>query len=525
MPDMPDMPDMPGNMVTTHEERMLRLGLVHAKPGMILGLSVVHPTCPEVTLLRAGAALEEMSIHRLREIGVHEVWIRYPSLDHLIQFVNPQMHEACRHLTADIGKTMNAYLADSHARLDFYSYKRAVMGVIENAMAHPKAAIFIHELAERAPPAMRQAGNVCVASILIGLKLDFYLVHQRSRLSSGLARDLSGLGVGAMLHDIGMLRLDPAVVARFEATGDESDAEWQEHTRLGFEMIKGDLDPTAAAAVLNHHQKFDGSGFPRRVPLKGLPLPVKGSDIHVFARIITCADLFDRIRFGSVLPKLATTDHAQRPPPTSSHTQLQTDTTSTHSIKTAEQSRAMPAVRALKLILSKPYSDWIDPVIVRALMSVVPAFAPGTIVHLSNGRRAAVVDWRPSNPCSPIVQPIGEVDRGGWDQREQPRIDLERTKDLRVARVETAEGSEDVSADLFWPEFDGDFDLARIGRILENRALDAIAATTKPKPASQPATNLVAKSATFKKAIIVNGDAQPTPLQPSLLPATKRISA
>lgn len=454
---------------------------------MVLGLPVLHPTCPEVVLLRAGAKLEDTTIARLREIGVREAWIRYPSLDHLIQFVNPAMHEACRAVTADIGKAIDAVLADSHARLDFYAYKRAVMGVIENALSHPKAAIFIHEMTRDAKPAMRHAGNVCVLSILMGLKLDFYLVHQRSRLSANLAMDLSGLGVGAMLHDVGMLRLAPDVAAHFEATGDESDPGFQDHTRIGFELVKGELDPTAAAAVLHHHQKYDGTGFPRRQPFRGAPVPLRGSEIHVFARILACADLFDRIRFGRVLPHNGDLGPA---PVNANVAPMETAEAQTVS---ADAHVAMPVVRALKLMLQKPYRDWVDPVVLRAMLAVTPAFAPGTIVRLSDGRRAAVADWRANNPCAPIVEILGEPDRG-WDSRVSQRIDLEKPNSPRIVTIETPDGDVDVSKDLFYPSFPGDFDLVRIARVLENRAVEVSAATQPPKPKAGAAAAMMAQA-------------------------------
>lgn len=478
---------------------MLRLGLLHAKPGMVLGLPVLHPTCPEVVLLRAGAKLEETTIARLREIGVREAWIRYPSLDHLIQFVNPGMHEACRSVTADIGKAIDSVLANSHARLDFYAYKRAVMGVIENAIAHPKAAIFLHEMTREAKPALRHAGNVCVLSILMGLKLDFYLVHQRSRLAASLAMDLSGLGVGAMLHDVGMLRLPRDVVERHEATGDESDPEFQEHTRIGFEMVKGELDPTAASAVLHHHQKYDGTGFPRRKPFRGAPVPLRGSDIHVFARILGCADLLDRIRFNRVLPN----NGDLGPAPVGAGLvagagalgakEGATEVENAGPIEGEKQEAAvpvahtpMPMVRALKLMLGAPYREWVDPVIMRALLAVTPAFAPGSIVRLSDGRRAAVAEWRPTNPCAPVVEILGEPDRG-WESRAAERIDLQKPNTPRIVAIETDEGDVDVSKDLFYPAFPGDFDLIRIARVLENRAVEVAAATQPPKAKATPA--------------------------------------
>jgi HD-GYP domain-containing protein (c-di-GMP phosphodiesterase class II) len=269
---------------------------------MVLAMPIVHPTCPEVVLLRAGASLDEKCIERLRGIGIREAWIRYPSLDHLTAFVSPQVHDACRSLTGTVGRALDTVLADSHARLDFYSYKKAVLGLLEKLIAKPSAAIFVSELVAGDKPMLRHASNVCVLSILMGLKLDFYLLRERARVSSAIARDLSGLGVGAMLHDVGLMRLSDETLERFRATRDESDPAWREHVTLGFDMVKGDLDPTAAAAVLHHHQRYDGSGFPRRIDLHGVSLPVSGSEIHVFARIVACADLFDRLRHPAHVP-------------------------------------------------------------------------------------------------------------------------------------------------------------------------------------------------------------------------------
>lgn len=445
---------------------MLRLGLVHARAGMVLAMSVAHPASPGIVLLRAGCVLDDRSIHRLREIGVREAWIRYPSLEGLAQFASTRLDDATHHLNAQIGGAIDACLADTHARLDFYAYKRAVMAVVESAMASPRAALFLHELAERAAPAVRHAGNVCVLSLLMGLKLESYLVHERARVNAAVARELSGLGVGAMLHDLGMLRLPEHVRARFEATGDESDPEFQEHARLGFDMVKADVDATAAATILHHHQRHDGSGFPKRVTLEGDLVPLKGSDIHVFARVVACADVFDRIRSGCAMPR----GNAESAGPA---------TAALPASAPAGPVALRTTVAAMAAMLREPYTRWIDPIVLRALMAVVPAFAPGTVVDLSDGRRAVVVDWTPTNPCAPTVQivevhlgPDARTPRapgGPWAARAPERINLADAGAPRIARVcapgaagaDPVTGLVDVAAELFFPTCPGEFDLSR----------------------------------------------------------------
>src|SRR6185295_8212451 len=104
------------------------------------------------------------------------------------------------------------------------------------------ASVFVTELVGGDRPFVRHAGNVCVLSILMGLKLEFYLIRERVKLSPSAARDISGLGVGAMFHDIGMTRLDAQTLARWNETQDETDPVWQQHASIGFDLVKKDID-------------------------------------------------------------------------------------------------------------------------------------------------------------------------------------------------------------------------------------------------------------------------------------------
>ena len=47
------------------------------------------------------------------------------------------------------------------------------------------------------------SANVAYLSVLIGIDLETYIVQQRSRLDQHHARDITALGMGAMMHDIG----------------------------------------------------------------------------------------------------------------------------------------------------------------------------------------------------------------------------------------------------------------------------------------------------------------------------------
>lgn len=413
---------------------MLRVAIEQAKPGMVLALPLIHPRRQDTVLLKPGMALDGRSIARLQEIKIRYLWIRYPGIEFLSEYVSPELVESQAALTSKIAGAFDAVAQGSHAKLDYGEYRAAITALLSRLLASPKAAIFIQEMADNDEPALRHGSTVCLMSVMMGLKLEDYLISERSRLGAVNAKDVSSLGVGAMMHDVGMLRLPPDAVERWNRTQDENDPVWRQHVQIGFEMIKDAVGPAAAASVLHHHQRFDGTGFPLRTRL-GVPAErVAGSEIHVFARIIAAADLFDRYRNPPGAPRDAA---------------------------------PAPVVRVLKRLLEPPARNWLDPMVIKALLAVAPAYAPGTMVTLSSGVTGVVVEWFPEDPCRPTVQAIGDPTRDFASAGVRPeRYVLRKETGLSVVRAE----GQDVSADNFYPTSPGEFDLKLAGKALYNAA-------------------------------------------------------
>jgi putative nucleotidyltransferase with HDIG domain len=89
----------------------------------------------------------------------------------------------------------------------------------------------------------------------------------------------------AILHDIGKIGVADAVLSK---PGPLDESEWVEmkrHPELGYQIIKGiDFLSDAAEVVYAHHERYDGSGYPRRL---------KGEAIPLGARIFAVADAYD----------------------------------------------------------------------------------------------------------------------------------------------------------------------------------------------------------------------------------------
>lgn len=412
---------------------MLRVPISQAEPGMTLALPVYHPQNMATVLLKADAEIERRTITRLREMCVPEIWIRYPRLEMISRFVSPAVMAARAGVAAEVSTAFDQAGKKVHARMDFNAYKRSMGSLMQKLLLDPDSAVFMSEIVDAGKPAVRHGANVGFISVLMGLRLGFYLLRERKRLPAMLAKDVTNLGVAAMLHDIGMARLPEPVLARWRHTQDESDPEWRAHTEIGFEMVRGNIEPSAAASVLHHHQRFDGTGFPARTDLSGRAEPVSGSSIHVFARIIAAADTYDR---------MVHTEHAPG----------------------EEAPTPVPPVRVLNAMLREPIRSRIDPVVLRALLSVCPAYAPGSIVRLSDGMRAVVADWSPLDPCRPVVQELTHFE----DEDRGESIDLREHRDLTIVEFDGI----DVRHDNFAPRTPVEFDLMHIEKLMCNAGFE-----------------------------------------------------
>ncbi len=91
------------------------------------------------------------------------------------------------------------------------------------------------------------------------------------------------------MHDIGKIAIPDAILNKPAAlTADEFEV-MKEHAQIGYEMLKHSTRPLMKAAAIvahEHHERFDGRGYPR-----GL----KGYEIHIYGRITAIADVFDAL--------------------------------------------------------------------------------------------------------------------------------------------------------------------------------------------------------------------------------------
>jgi HD-GYP domain-containing protein (c-di-GMP phosphodiesterase class II) len=114
----------------------------------------------------------------------------------------------------------------------------------------------------------------------------------------GTLEQLKSLAMGAWLHDIGKLAIPDAILLKPGALTDEERGIMQGHVRIGYDLVNRiPFLADAAEIVLTHHERWDGSGYPRG--LEGPAIPLN-------ARIFAVADTLDAMTsdrpYRSALP-------------------------------------------------------------------------------------------------------------------------------------------------------------------------------------------------------------------------------
>jgi HD-GYP domain-containing protein (c-di-GMP phosphodiesterase class II) len=127
-----------------------------------------------------------------------------------------------------------------------------------------------------------------------GIVEDLYgHVHRVSAVASGIgrhlgldSRDIDRLTTVGVLHDVGKIHVESTILAKpGPLIGDEL-VRMRRHPEFGFAMTVDLFDRGVSEAILHHHERYDGSGY---------PYGLAKDDIPLLARIVLVADAFDAI--------------------------------------------------------------------------------------------------------------------------------------------------------------------------------------------------------------------------------------
>jgi len=378
---------------------MLLVPVIFLRPGMVTARPVLHPEKDALLLLGEGYSLDQRTITQLTTNRVSHVWINFPGLEDVNA---PSREVAIGHM--ELIRVLNNSIDRLEHRVtvngNVQHYRKTVHQLLAEIVADPGHDPLTYQLAVCSPTLAGHLANVAYLSLLLGNHLGGYLRDQRKTLSSDDAENTTQLGLGALLHDVGKVFMaDELQHFNILDNPDESGERYRTHVLSGYQEVRDHIPSVASYIVLNHHQRFDGSGFPRRSSKENPNgLALNGGGIHIFARIVGCVDAFDHLLCPGGKPR--------------------------------------PNILALTELRSPRFHGWFDPIVVAGLQRVVPAFNVGSVVRLTDSQYAVVISTHDNAPTRPTVRLLTGPLTDSFSRVAARQLDLRMCPKLSIAEVE-----------------------------------------------------------------------------------------
>ncbi|AEM23295.1 putative HD-GYP domain containing protein [Brachyspira intermedia PWS/A] len=245
--------------------------------------------------------------------------------------------------------------------------------------------------------------NVSLISMIIGRAMKF----SENRVKK--------LGIGAILYDIGLVKVPDKILEKIGKFTPEEYTEIKKHTVYGYKILKTSFrfEEDLAMISLMHHEYYNGKGYPR-----GL----SGNQINLYSRIIAIAHAVEKmlkpIRIAS------------------SNTKIK-DNKSTFSLmlekSNANKKKDISLYDAVKEIIHGANTKY-DPNISKTFVSIFTVYPIGSIVLLNDKRKGFVFATNPNFPIRPIIKIVSNENGEFTDDGET--INLLETNQLFIAGVD-----------------------------------------------------------------------------------------
>ncbi len=354
---------------------MRRIPLEDLRPGMVVARTVMGFTGR--ALLTENTRLTDNYIVRLGKIGIGSVYIK----DGLGDGEVPEIvsEKVLFSVSNNLNNSLKSFTVNNS--INVTSFKKSVNLLLENILSNRNVLIQLEDIRSFSDYVFTHSINVAVYSIMTGISLGY----SENRLAD--------LGLGALLHDIGMLALDAQILNDPEALSIVDRNKIKLHPELGFNLLRQqrEISTLSAHVAYQHHERVDGKGYPR-----GL----EGSQILDYAKIVAVTDTFDAV----------ISDRPHR-----------TGCTTTDAM----------------VVIKKLSGTHFDPVFVEAFASNVALYPVGSVLKLNTEHLAVVTSVNRFNSDRPRISVI--CNQAGDLIKPSYEIDLAETPEISVMRRLTYE--------------------------------------------------------------------------------------
>lgn len=304
-------------------------------------------------LLKKRSILDQFYLNKLKKLKINGVYISDGIYDE-IEVASLISESLKNKAVCDVRKTFQ--LIDSpkinkkEAQDSYKAINNTVAEFISEIKSKPEVCINMIDLKLFDDYTYFHCVNVSLLSIVLGMA---YGIEDK---------EIRKLGVAAMLHDIGKVKIQKIVLNKKDKLSDEEYQAIQKHVEWSHTYVKRklQLSKDIVKGVSQHHERWDGSGYPHQL---------KGKDISLFGRIISIADVYDAL------------------------------------VSNRPYRKAFRPAEALEFLLANGNSDF-DLELLKIFNSKIQPYPVGTVVCLSNNTKAIVSKVKPRFGTRPVVKVV-----------------------------------------------------------------------------------------------------------------------
>lgn len=362
---------------------MRKIPLEVVQSGMILAKDIFGDTGQ--VLLRSDVEIKPRYLNYLEQAGIEYVYIRDDRIKD-VQVDDPiserTRHEA-RHLVKEITRDIEANGSSGKVAKSINVQDRDILNtvnkIIDELLDSKDAIVQLVDIRSKDNYLFAHSVNCAVLSTLVAKKMQYK------------PKELRWLAAGALFHDLGMLAVPASILDKPGELNEDEFRVVKDHPLRGYEIFKStDLfDARAGAVVLQHHERYQGQGYPRGMV---------GKDINPLAQIAGIADVYDAM----------TSDRPYR--------------------------KAYKPHEAVDMLISWG-EEFFDVNILRNFLSVIAAYPIGFHTMLSNGESGLVIANNPGYTLRPVVRVLYREEEALTPHPEPHDLDLSQALDLTITKV------------------------------------------------------------------------------------------
>ncbi|MHB8928205.1 MAG: HD-GYP domain-containing protein [Bacillota bacterium] len=324
-----------------------RLSIADVQAGVNLARPVYNQR--GTLVIPVGTQLNEGHLRRLAESGVREVFINDPTIPDVP--AHEPISEATKAFAVEVIRDLFDRAAAGSLKGglgSFYDKVSQVVKEIQDDLASQRGRV-IHPVVE-----------VDGEDYLVAHSLSVTILSMAVARQGNFAPKVFDIGLGALLHDLGMIAVPPDLRHKPEPLSPEERNLVARHPQEGLKLIEQTpvISAFTKVVVLQHHERASGNGYPKGLKLK---------DIYPLARLVAIVDVFSTL--------LADRPHPERYTPQ----------------------------RAMDYVVSCAGFDF-DLDLTQDFAQRVAPYPVGTLITLSTGERGVVVDVKDGVVTRPVVR-------------------------------------------------------------------------------------------------------------------------